>query len=472
MTTTTLAPQSSGNSWREYIRRPGIALLLLILYIGGSTLVLFGLDRTALWYPLAQIIFVPLFMFSPIVVISAPIKMAYKIILGGVILLVLMPLLGMYNTSWLELAIQICVFTGLALGLNVVVGFAGLLDLGYVAFFAVGAYIWGSLTSPADTIFTVNGWTVNPGLFYLFIIIGALVAAGVGVLLGLPVLRLRGDYLAIVTLGFGEVIRVLARNADAPFNLTNGAQGLHGIAAPPVPGFAIGFTTSIASALGFRVENPFVVAQQLGFYAIGIIIIAVVVLVSRRLLDSPIGRAWTAIREDEVAALAMGVPLVKSKLMAFAMGAAFGGAIGVLYASKQTFIDPSSFVLLQSITILAMVIVGGIGSIKGVIVGAILITLLDLSLLTNLSLQLNNLRNADAVVPIINFHIRDWPNQLEPAKYQPLVFGLILVLMMIFRPAGLVPEKRRQMELRERRDDGDEEPMLRQEPSGVPQERS
>jgi branched-chain amino acid transport system permease protein len=472
MTTATVSPKPAGSGWRNTIRRPGVALALLILYIGGTAFVLFNLDRTGLWYPLTQIIFVPLFLFSPFVVVSAPIKTIYKVIIGGILLLILMPVLGIYNTSWLELAIQICVFTGLALGLNVVVGFAGLLDLGYVAFFAVGAYIWGSLTSPADTVFTVNGWTVNPGLFYLFIIIGALVAAGLGILLGLPVLRLRGDYLAIVTLGFGEVIRVLARNADSPINLTNGSQGLHGIAGPPVPNFAIGFTTTIASAMGLRVDNPTVVAEQLTFYVIGIVIIAVIVVISRRLLDSPIGRAWTAIREDEVAALAMGVPLVKSKLMAFAMGAAFGGAIGTLYAAKQTFIDPSSFVLLQSITILAMVIVGGIGSIKGVMVGAMLITLLDLSLLTNLSLQLNNLRNADAVIPIINFHIRDWPNELEPAKYQPLVFGLILVTMMIFRPAGLLPEKRRQMELRERREEVDEEPMLRETPSGVPQERN
>ena len=472
MATTALSPQSAGGGWRATLRRPGVALALLIVYILGTTFVLLNLDRTGLWYPLSQIIFVPLFLFSPFVVVSAPIKTIYKVIIGGILILILMPVLGVYNSSWLELAIQICVFTGLALGLNVVVGFAGLLDLGYVAFFAVGAYIWGSLTSPADTIFTVNGWTINPGLFYLFIIIGALAAAGLGILLGLPVLRLRGDYLAIVTLGFGEVIRVLARNADSPFNITNGSQGLHGIAAPPIPGFAIGFTTTIASAMGLRVDNPEVVAQQLTFYVIGIAIVAIIVVVSRRLLDSPIGRAWTAIREDEVAALAMGVPLVKSKLMAFAMGAAFGGAIGTLYAAKQTFIDPSSFVLLQSITILAMVIVGGIGSIKGVMVGAMLITLLDLSLLTNLSLQLNNLRNADAVIPIINFHIRDWPNELEPAKYQPLVFGLILVTMMIFRPAGLLPEKRRQMEMRERKEEPDEEPMLRETPSGVPQERS
>lgn len=470
MASTTLSTATKGG-WREAIRRPWIALGLLIAYLVFVTLALVLLDRRGMWYPLLQIIFVPMFMISPLVVASTPIKLVYKVIIGGVLLLILMPLLGIYNSSWLELAIQICVFTGLALGLNIVVGFAGLLDLGYVAFFAVGAYIWGSLTSPADTLITVNGWTVSPGAFYVFVIIGAVVAAFVGILLGLPVLRLRGDYLAVVTLGFGEVIRVLARNGDAPFNITNGSQGLHGIAVPPVPGFAIGFTSDIARALGLRVDNPSAVAQQLLFYAIGITIIAVVVTISRRLLDSPIGRAWTAIREDEVAALAMGVPLVRSKLMAFAMGAAFGGAIGVLYAAKQSFIDPQSFVLLQSFTILAMVIVGGIGSIKGVMLGAALITLLDLSLLTNLSLQINNLRNANVIIPVVNFSFRDWPNELEPAKYQPLVFGLILVGMMLFRPAGLLPEKRRAMELRERHDEADEEPMLRDNPAGVPQVR-
>lgn len=472
MTGTTLSPNAAHGGWRSTIRRPRVALGLLVAYVAAVTLALIALDRTGMWYPAAQILLVPAFMLSPLVVASAPIKTVYKIMIGGILLLVIMPILGVYNTSWLELAIQICVFTGLALGLNVVVGFAGLLDLGYVAFFAVGAYLWGSLTSSAPTIFTVNGWTVSPGAFYLVIVAGAGLAALVGIVLGLPVLRLRGDYLAIVTLGFGEVIRVLARNADSPINLTNGSQGLHGISAPPVPGIIIGFTTSIASTFGLRVDNPNAVAQQLLFYAISILIIGVIVMTSRRLLDSPIGRAWTAIREDEVAALAMGVPLVKSKLMAFAMGAAFGGSIGVLYAAKQSFIDPQSFVLLQSFKILAMVIVGGIGSIKGVIVGAALITLLDLSLLTNLSLQINNLRNANAIIPIINFSFRDWPNQLEPAKYQPLFFGLILVLTMLFRPAGLVPEKRRQMELTERREEADEEPMLRQEPAGVPRERS
>src|SRR5690606_35044368 len=227
-----------------------------------------------------------------------------------VMLIVVMPLVGMYNTSYLELAIQISIFAGLALGLNVVVGFAGLLDLGYVAFFAVGAYLWGSFTSSAETVFNINGWLVPGWTFYVFLIIGVFVAAVVGIMLGLPVLRLRGDYLAIVTLGFGEVIRVLARNADSPVNLTNGAQGLHNIGKPPLPGFASDFTSAISGALRIRLDNPTAVSQQLLFYFIAIAILVIVIIVSRRLLDSPIGRAWAAIREDEVAAIAMGVPLV------------------------------------------------------------------------------------------------------------------------------------------------------------------
>jgi branched-chain amino acid transport system permease protein len=173
----------------------------------------------------------------------------------------------------------------------------------------------------------------------------------------------------------------------------------------------------------------------------------VIIAISRRLEESPIGRAWTAIREDEVAAIAMGVPLVRMKLMAFATGASFGGAIGVLYAAKQTFIDPSSFQLVQSISILAMVIIGGMGSIRGVLLGGAIVTMIDIHILSNVSLQLNSLRQADYVIPIINYHVRDWPNQLEPAKYQPFIFGLLLVLMMLFRPEGLLPSARRRLEL-------------------------
>lgn len=412
--------------------------LFAVAYVLISTTLLVSLDRTSLWYFTANIVFYTLFVFSPMVIISLPMGNLVKALLLAACLFIVMPLVGIYNSSYLELAIQICIFAGLALGLNIVVGFAGLLDLGYIAFFAVGAYLWGAFTSSADTIINLNGWLVPAGSFYIFIGIGVIVAAFVGILLGLPVLRLRGDYLAIVTLGFGEMIRVLVRNADSPINLTNGSQGLHGIAAPPLPGALIDLTRTTAQDMGVRLDNPDTVAKQILFYFIAIVLIGLTILVSKRLEDSPIGRAWTAIREDEVAAIAMGIPLVRMKLLAFASGAAFGGAFGVLYASKQTFIDPNSFVLLQSITILAMVIVGGLGGIRGVVLGAIIIMLLKLHILTNLSLQLNALRNQDLLY---------WPDQLEPAKYQPLVFGLILVVMMLTRPAGLLPERRRRLEL-------------------------
>src|SRR5690606_9254089 len=185
--------------------------------------------------------------------------------------------------------------------------------------------------------------------------------------------------------------------------------------------------------------------QQLLFYFVGVLIVAIVVVVARRLDDSPIGRAWTAIREDEVAAIAMGVPLVKMKLLAFAAGASFAGAIGVLYAAKQTFVSPESFSLIQSISILAMVIVGGVGGIRGVMLGAAVVTLLNLQVLKNMSLQLNALRQMDFV--IFGFHVQNWPTQLEPAKYERLVFGLLLIIMMIFRPTGILPEPRRRIEL-------------------------
>jgi len=255
-----------------------------------------------------------------------------------------------------------------------------------------------------------------------------------------------------VTLGFGEMIRVLARNADQPVNLTNGSQGLLNVASPPMPAFWVDFIGGIANTFGIQIAgNLEPLAQQILFYFIGIIILGVIIVAARRLDNSAIGRAWTAIREDEVAAIAMGVPLVRMKLLAFATGASFAGAIGVLYAAKQTFVSPESFSLIQSISILAMVIVGGMGGIRGVLLGSIIVTLLNLQVLKNMSLQLNALRNIDYVVPLINFHIKDWPTQLEPAKYERLVFGLLLILMMLFRPAGLLPEPRRKMELDEKR---------------------
>jgi branched-chain amino acid transport system permease protein len=429
------------------------AIGLAIAYVVITGFLLLTLDQRSLWFPAANMCIFPLFALSPLVILGAPLRTAVKTTLLLVLMLVVVPIIGLVNTTYLELAIQISIFAGLALGLNIVVGFAGLLDLGYVAFFAVGAYLWAMFTSPAETIFLINGWLVPDWAFYIFIFAGVLLAALVGILLGLPVLRLRGDYLAIVTLGFGEMIRILVRNLDSPINLTNGSQGLHNIGRPPIPFGLNELTGGIAQSFTGRTDNIDVLARQVLFYVLAILMLTVIIFLARRLENSAIGRAWTAIREDEVAAIAMGVPLVRMKLLAFATGASFAGAIGVLYAAKQTFIDPSSFVLLQSIQILAMVIVGGIGGIRGVVLGAMIITLLDLHILSNLSQQLQALRNVDYIVPLINFHIRDWPVELEPAKYQPLVFGLILVLMMLFRPAGLLPERRRSLELRENRDD-------------------
>ncbi len=436
-------------SFRDWIRQPLVAGILLAAYILLALIILITLDRRNLLFPLWSTLAFPPFILSPFVILASPLPQRLKISLILLLVVIVMPLLGIYDGGYLELSIQIAIFAGLALGLNIVVGFAGLLDLGYIAFFAVGAYIWAMFSAPGvPTIFAINGWIVPAWAFYAFIIIGVLVAALVGILLGLPVLRLRGDYLAIVTLGFGEIIRVIARNLDQPVNFTNGSQGLSGVPRPPLPGFGIDFTASIAQALGITLPNVQPVAQQLLFYFIAIILLGIIILVARRLDDSPIGRAWTAIREDEVAAIAMGVPLVKMKLLAFASGAAFAGAIGALYAAKQSFVSPESFSLIQSISILAMVIVGGLGGIKGVILGAAIVTLLNLQILTNFSLQINALRNINYVVPVINFPIRDWPAQLEPAKYQRFVFGILLVIMMIFRPAGLLPEPRRKMEMR------------------------
>jgi len=447
---TTQASQSSWSVFRDWFKQPTVAGAAIALYLAIVIVTLLSLDRGNLLFPLYSTLVFPPFILSPLVILSSPLSNRLKVTLILLLILIAMPIIGIYDSSYLELTIQICIFAGLALGLNIVVGFAGLLDLGYIAFFAVGAYIWAMFTSSADTIFNVNGWLVPGWAFFVFLFIGVGLAALVGILLGLPVLRLRGDYLAIVTLGFGEMIRVLARNADQPVNITNGSQGLLNVGHPPLPQFWVDFVGSVANVLGIRIAgNLEPLAQQLIFYFIAVVILGVIILAARRLDNSAIGRAWTAIREDEVAAIAMGVPLVKMKLLAFATGASFAGAIGVLYAAKQTFVSPESFSLIQSISILAMVIVGGLGGIRGVLLGAIIVTLLNLQVLKNLSLQLNALRNVDYVVPLINFHIKDWPTQLEPAKYERLVFGLLLVLMMLFRPAGLLPEPRRKLELEE-----------------------
>jgi len=375
-------------------------------------------------FPRSVLVFL-LFQGSLLFVYLARMPAWLRATLLGLALLVLIPVIGHYNGYYLEVATQVGIFVALALGLNIVVGLAGLLDLGYVAFFAVGAYSWAIFGSPhANMIFGGNAFPLAPWWFFAFLIVGLAVAAATGVLLGLPVLRLRGDYLAIVTLGFGEVIRVLANNLDKPINITNGPKGITPITRPPVP-----FGLAYAEASYFLV----------------LLIVVVVILVNRRLEDSHIGRAWEAVREDELAAQAMGVPLVRAKLLAFACGASFAGVMGVVFSAKQVFINPESFTFLESIGVLAMVILGGMGSIPGAVLGATVVTVLNLQVLKGLSLWLNELKNAGVVV--FGYSLANLPTQLEPAKYERMIFGVILVLMMIFRPQGIFPVRRRTREL-------------------------
>jgi branched-chain amino acid transport system permease protein len=227
---------------------------------------------------------------------------------------------------------------------------------------------------------------------------------------------------------------VLANNLDKPINLTNGPKGITPIQRPPLP-------VDPAALPGVSPS----VLYSLYFYFLVLAIVIAVIAVNRRLENSHVGRAWEAIREDEVAAQAMGVPLVRAKLLAFACGASFAGVIGVLFSAKQVFINPESFTFLESIGVLAMVILGGMGSIPGAVLGATVVTVLNLQLLKGLSLWLNELRNEGTV--ILGYNLANLPTQLEPAKYERMVFGLILVVMMIFRPQGILPARRRQREL-------------------------
>src|SRR5882724_5180055 len=401
---------------QRLLERPVPATIVVVMALG---LTAWGVAHV----PRSVVLFM-LFQASVLLLYFARMPRGLKILLTVIALGVLMPVLGTINAYYMEIAIQVGIFVALALGLNIVVGLAGLLDLGYVAFFAVGAYSWAIFGSPHANIIFGGGFPLAGGWFYPFLLIGLCTAALTGILLGLPVLRLHGDYLAIVTLGFGEVIRVLANNLDKPINLTNGPKGITPISRPPTP-------------LGLPYGEY--------FYFLVLLLVVVVVIVNRRLEDSHIGRAWEAIREDELAARAMGVPLVRMKLMAFACGASFAGVMGVLFSAKQIFINPESFTFLESIGVLAMVILGGMGSIPGAIIGATVVTVLNLQVLKGLSLWLNELKNAG--VTVLGYSLADLPTQFEPAKYERMVFGVILVLMMIFRPQGIFPARRRQREL-------------------------
>ena len=433
-----------------------IAIVLMVI----STGVLLYINRGMLLFPLWSSIAFPILLITPFAMMGMKIPNSVKALAILITILLIIPFLGIEDSFYLELTIQIGIFAAMALGLNIVVGFAGLLDLGYIAFFAVGAYLWGVFTSDADIVTKLNGWQVNPASFYLFLFGGVVLAGLFGILLGLPVLRLKGDYLAIVTLGFGEVIRVLVSNLSnissdpaVKINITNGAQGLFGIKDPPLPQFFFDLVANTSKAMGVPPSNQTALAYQFFFYILVLLLVGVAVVIAYRLDNSPIGRAWTAIREDETAAIAMGVPLVRMKLLAFATGASFAGAMGVIYAAKQTFVSPESFSFNQSIFILAIVIVGGMGSIRGVILGAVVVTLLNLQVLKNFSILISSFRsNLDQLPGFLQPIIANWPVQLDPARYERLVFGLLLALMMIFRPAGILPASRRLHELQAKKE--------------------
>lgn len=416
----------------RWLEHPRLATLLCVGLIGLSAAAVGHYPRSALAFLLFQASILALYF--------ARLPRGWKPALALLTLGLLMPVLGTINGYYLEVATQVGIFVALALGLNIVVGLAGLLDLGYVAFYAVGAYTWAIFGSPQAGQFLPE-WLVSFPLgghwFFPFLILGVLVAASTGVVLGLPVLRLRGDYLAIVTLGFGEVIRVLANNLDKPINFTNGPKGITPVERPPL------FFAPLLEAVGLPADPT--VLYPIYFYFLVLLIVGVVILVNRRLENSHIGRAWEAIREDELAAISMGIPLVRMKLLAFACGASFAGAMGVLFSAKQVFINPESFTFLESIGVLAMVILGGMGSIPGAILGATVVTVLNLQVLKGLSLWLNELRNAGVVV--LGYNLAHLPTQLEPAKYERMIFGVILILMMIYRPQGILPARRRTREL-------------------------
>ncbi len=403
---------------------------------------------------------VPAFLFflaASSLVYFMPLSRRFQLIAGLIITLILVPVIGMRNIFYLEVIFQISVFAALALGLNIVVGFTGLLNLGYVAFYAVGAYLWAFFGSQQPFLLNTIPGTVppgtpfflNPNLFFIFLLLGMVVAAVVGILLGLPVLRVRGDYLAIVTLAFGEVIRVLANNLDKPANLTNGPQGISPIQRPTLPPVVVsGWNTIFGPLVGRPVsEGEF---YNVYFYLLALLVILLVIFIVVRLDDSRIGRAWIAIREDELAAASMGIPVVQYKLAAFAVAASFAGIMGVLFAASRTFVSPESFNFMQSIGVLSMVILGGLGSIPGVILGAVVVVVLNLQVLQGLSLWLSSLRQSDLIIPLINFPMSSISSQLDPAKYQRMLFGLILILMMIYRPEGLIPARRHKRELKEK----------------------
>ncbi len=318
---------------------------------------------------------------------------------------------------WYDSFANAGVFVLLAMGLNVVVGLAGLLDLGYAAFFAIGAYTYAYSNSPYSHMDLP---------FLPMLVVGAGVAAVFGIALGAPTLRLRGDYLAIMTLGFGEIVPIVFLNLE---NWTEGTNGIGGIFRPePLPFLGT-----------FSALTPF------AYFILMAFIITIAMALLYRLQDSRVGRAWNAIREDELAAAANGINTVTTKLLAFALGATTAGLAGVFNASKLTIVSPDQFYFTVSFTVLAMVILGGMGNIWGVAAGAFIVYMIQAVFLKQLNTVKEFLHLPPFDVPLINLHID--LAKINFLDYQFLLYGVALVLMMLFRPEGLFPSQRRRREL-------------------------
>ena len=346
-----------------------------------------------------------------------------------------------FGNSWVRIADVALLYIMLALGLNIVVGFAGLLDLGYIAFYAMGAYMTALLASPQMATILESFLTTYPAIgeflvavlgeevrqngihlsVWLIVPLGAILAAILGALLGAPTLKLRGDYLAIVTLGFGEIIRIFLNNLNAPVNITNGPQGVNLI--DPIRIFG----TSLAGERGWVSIAGFQIPSVNAYYFLFLLLCVLTILISVRLQDSRLGRAWIAIREDEIAAKAMGINTRNVKLLAFAMGASFGGVAGAMFASFQGFVSPESFSLMESIAVLAMVVLGGIGHIPGVVLGGVILA---------------------ALPEVLRHVVEPLQRQLfgqvlvDAEVLRQLLYGLAMVLIMLYRPSGLWPSPR------------------------------
>lgn len=346
-----------------------------------------------------------------------------------------------FGNSWVRIADLALLYIMLAVGLNIVVGFAGLLDLGYIAFYAVGAYMTGLLASPQFATVLESLINMNPAFgealaamlgedirsngihlsVWLIVPLGAGLAGIFGALLGAPTLKLRGDYLAIVTLGFGEIIRIFMNNLNDPVNITNGPQGINLI--DPIRVFGVNLAGEAGSRATVHIGS-FSMPSVNAYYFLFLVLTIVTVFVTSRLQHSRLGRAWVAIREDEIAAKAMGINTRNVKLLAFSMGATFGGVAGAMFASFQGFVSPESFSLTESIAVLAMVVLGGIGHIPGVVLGGALL----------------------AALPEILRHVVE-PLQMklfgkvliESEVLRQLLYGLAMVVIMLTRPAGLWP---------------------------------